>query len=745
MKRNIILAIIIISIFSSCGGGGRSVDDNSTQDDNTTDIRLVEINITEINTTIEQNITIVDLNPTENNISITLEDNSTEENITIEEETTPINTGISGNIYNDDGEPQEAIITAENFDEANLTLEIKDDYALTNLKSFLDILKIDDFNDEEVQKLKQFMTLGIALDSNQTQCQEKNSLPFTLEDYQNACITGVNKDNVKRINLMVTNSNIKDTRDIKFILALIDELEIKNIDIQMPNIEPITIIDGNETYIKETTSFTVEDFKGGSFIGINSNNIDDMNNFISHMLNLSTLEELETIIDRIYQHNISVDLICNNQDADLEHNLTEDGYKTACISSNNIIELTSLATDLNLTNTREIRDIFYTTYDMGIDLTPPIAPVQCPQDSAQRIYIKKTGQTNIFEPYDDGYYRAGVSPCYQRKDLGDDKGIVIDKIRGTMWQDSKEIAKKGWNQKSYYDGCLDIPIIGMKDYADENQTIVSYTYTEDDVCELLYDNGDTAYNYCQKLELGGYDDWRLPYILELMDISNYQNPIWIDDNIMSRYAIDDSFKYTSQPAYWARDHYIGFHFQQSWIWGARTGGIEQAFQDIILNIRCIRGNSFLAKKIIREDGYSDQSYIAYDNYSHLEDDITRDNIRRVEWFLVPRTEKKDWKDSVNYCPTSTKDGGGWRLANINELATLYDNHTYLPSIKNEFKKGIVVSSHWSSTTVAYTPGNRIQAFAKYTYAGSLSKNYKNYKEPSFCIRDVILDSNSSSE
>ena len=115
----------------------------------------------------------------------------------------------------------------------------------------------------------------------------------------------------------------------------------------------------------------------------------------------------------------------------------------------------------------------------------------------------------------------------------------------------------------------------------------------------------------------------------------------------------------------------------------------------------------------------------------------------VEWFRVPLAEKKDWKNSLKYCSTSTKAGGGWRLANINELATLYDNHTYLPSIKEEFQKNTTVSAYWSSTNTKSTPGNNNQAFADYTYAGSLSKDRKNIASPSFCIRDVILDSNLS--
>jgi len=749
MKRNIILAIIVTSIFASCGGGSKPLNDNSTQEDNSSDIRILETNTTEeiednITTEKENNDVIIEQNTTDNtedNISIennTTEDNITEEEITIPSENTP---NISGNIYIGDGEPQEAKITQKDFEDANLTLTIKDEYSLTNVSNFLFTLNIDDFDKDAIKRLKQFIALGISIDSNQTQCQESNTIPFVIEDYKNACIIGVNEDNLDKINMALDSLNIKDTRDIKYALAEMDRLNIRDNDIQIVETKPI-IIDSNDTNNTNQTapiiaSFTPNEYTNGGFIGINSSNVDDMNNFLTNQLHLSTLSKLEDIVKRAYQYNISVDLICDNPNANLENNLTVEGYRFACISTNNTENLTSLAIDLNLTNTKEIRDIYQTAYAIGIDLAPPPLPVECPKDSAERIYIKKTGQTNIFEPYDDGYYQSGVTPCYERKDLGDDKGIVTDKIRGLMWQDSKEIVRKAWNTKR---PCIFRATIGYTEYSDKNKTKIIHVVTEDEVCDILYTKGDTAHNYCQNLELGGYDDWRLPYATELIDISNYQNPLW-EGYTMLREAIDEPFKYTRDSGYWARDHYRGFHVDMAWYVTARTGGLYRGYQDIELNVRCVRGDSYLIATDYNTDQYgtNDYSYTTYDNYTHLSNGIIQDNIRQVEWFLnTPTTIPLNWKDSVSYCKNSAKDGGRWRLPNTKEMTTIVDTKKYLPAFKKEFQSYAGVSSFFSSTTVSSTPGNENQAFVHESQTGGINHSAKDVASNNFCIRNINI-------
>ena len=249
------------------------VDANSTDVNGSLDINLTEDNISildnnlslDINLT-EDNISIVDMNLsldinlTEDNITLesnltdintSLDLNSTEDNITTEDNSTIVyknSDNVSGNIYTGDGTPKDANITKDDFDNANLTLELKDDFTLTTANNFLFGLNINELDDETIERLKQFMTLGISLDYNQTKCTDA-TVPLLVEDYKNACITGVNDDNIDSVNISIEASDLKDTKEIKVALRVIDELDIRNSDIIIVEIKDEPIVDTNQTAV----------------------------------------------------------------------------------------------------------------------------------------------------------------------------------------------------------------------------------------------------------------------------------------------------------------------------------------------------------------------------------------------------------------------------------------------------------------------------------------------------------------
>lgn len=106
-----------------------------------------------------------------------------------------------------------------------------------------------------------------------------------------------------------------------------------------------------------------------------------------------------------------------------------------------------------------------------------------------------TGQTTSYYYYaDDGYYQKGIKREYTRDD---DKNIVTDLVTGLMWQDDSDVGsiKKEWGE---------------------------------------------AKTYCNDLTLGGYNDWYLPSIEELVSITDkgrYNpsiNPIF--QNIYTNYG-----------------------------------------------------------------------------------------------------------------------------------------------------------------------------------------------------------------
>lgn len=88
--------------------------------------------------------------------------------------------------------------------------------------------------------------------------------------------------------------------------------------------------------------------------------------------------------------------------------------------------------------------------------------------------VKKTGQTTVYETNDDGSYQKGIEPLYGRDDTTE---IVTDYMTQLMWQDDADVS--------------------------------------DDTNKMTY---TVAMNYCNNLSLGGFTDWRLPTIEELLNI-----------------------------------------------------------------------------------------------------------------------------------------------------------------------------------------------------------------------------------
>jgi hypothetical protein len=91
--------------------------------------------------------------------------------------------------------------------------------------------------------------------------------------------------------------------------------------------------------------------------------------------------------------------------------------------------------------------------------------------------VPRTGQTNTFRPGDDGDLEVGVNSPSPRFTVQTDPDVVRDNLTGLMWTSSANI-----------DGPKDWP---------------------------------SAVDFCQALNHGGYDDWRLPNIRELQSLIDF--------------------------------------------------------------------------------------------------------------------------------------------------------------------------------------------------------------------------------
>lgn len=126
--------------------------------------------------------------------------------------------------------------------------------------------------------------------------------------------------------------------------------------------------------------------------------------------------------------------------------------------------------------------------------------------------------------------------------------IIIDDITGLQWQNTKEVADKVW-------------------VTDEMSKQGLYNITE----------GDTSSTYCSNLALGGYSDWRLPSIEEIIKKSNELN-----SRNKTRWTYVSSSSYGSYV-------YVSSRPGSScslWCSGAKYNYTHKTFSQ---KVRCVRG------------------------------------------------------------------------------------------------------------------------------------------------------------
>ena len=273
--------------------------------------------------------------------------------------------------------------------------------------------------------------------------------------------------------------------------------------------------------------------------------------------------------------------------------------------------------------------------------------------------IKKTGQTKSYDENgnevidgsikDDGYYQKGVNSSYTRDDA---KEIVMDNLSGLMWQDNSDAISviKPWLTQKNYDKCT----------GSNGQT--------QDSSKCIDTSGDTAATYCKHLKLGGYSDWRLPTIDELMYIVNRNK---LNPTINSVFKNKRSYGW-----YWTSTPVVGDK-EEAWIVSFNIGYLSE-FGKIYGNfVRCVRSEN---KSLADNTRYiRNNNGIVTDIETELQwQDDYRDNGNRVK--------KAKWIDAINYCE-NLKLGGynDWRLPNFNELFYLANRSKANPAIDSVFK------------------------------------------------------------
>jgi len=186
--------------------------------------------------------------------------------------------------------------------------------------------------------------------------------------------------------------------------------------------------------------------------------------------------------------------------------------------------------------------------------------------------LKKTGQIESYDKdgnidntiFDDGYYQTGIDSHYSR----DNNEIVTDSVTKLMWADDANVATKTkqWLTDDKYAIC------------DANYSSPSCFDTSSNISDS---SDDTAIEYCHSLRLGGFSNWRLPSINELL---------YIVDRSRLNPAVDSIFQNISKKYYLSSTTIIS---HENYIWGVKFSDGSNTFMKKNSNysIRCVRNKN----------------------------------------------------------------------------------------------------------------------------------------------------------
>lgn len=188
-----------------------------------------------------------------------------------------------------------------------------------------------------------------------------------------------------------------------------------------------------------------------------------------------------------------------------------------------------------------------------------------------------------------------------------------------------------------------------------------------------------AQDYCNGLNYGGYDDWRVPNRHELAEMINYgKKDVLFDDIIEHKIGA----RYWTSQEKFSQAGGSGLGWSISFV----DGGVHDKNKDDAYNVRCVRGNEI-----------QDVHDFA------VEGDTVIDNKTGIIWQNAEFTGSKTWDEAKADCKNLVFEGyDDWRLPNVNELRTImpYDNNEILFEDLSPIGNGNLDSGHsWSSTQV----------------------------------------------
>ena len=191
-------------------------------------------------------------------------------------------------------------------------------------------------------------------------------------------------------------------------------------------------------------------------------------------------------------------------------------------------------------------------------------------------------------------------------------------------------------------------------------------------------NYQQAINYCSNLSYAGFSDWRLPTPEEFGTIKDFGSVPAIDTE---KFPIPS----TTTKTFWTETPVVNSS-NRSWIVNFVNGETTSEKNSAAAYVRCVRGEELTKPN--------------FKTFTENEEDIVYDYTNNLKW-AKEISDDLTWKGALKYCKNLEYGGEtGWRLPNINELASFLDYSHSNPA--SEFP-GLKSNNFWSSTSYTGYP------------------------------------------